>query len=208
MKKDVSLRVRHASIRLLGVVHGLEREGKRVREAFLSFEPDCCAVGIPEEDVETLRQCHGDETAAFDTTPERDIFFQQLATYGSVAVPPADLVAAMTLADEHDVALEAIDLNDEEYASLFTDEMSLLGLMFNRWRNRRAEKKSFDAGSAEDFVLEWDGMFNATRSFRGIKRAQEKHMTDRLWGLAGRHSRILAVVPIERFDGVADGLGL
>ncbi|MFO8133589.1 MAG: hypothetical protein R6U10_06650 [Thermoplasmatota archaeon] len=208
MKKDVSLRVRHARIRLLGVVHGLEREGRRVREAFLAFEPDCCAVGIPGEDVETLRQCHGDENPDFDTTPEREAFFQRLATYGTVVVPPAGLVAAMTLADERDVALEPIDMDDEEYASLFTDEMSLLGLMFNQWKNRRAEKKSFDAGSAEEFVLAWDGMVNATRSFRSIKRAQEKHMVDRLWGLAGRHSRILAVVPIERFDGVASGLGL
>ncbi len=204
MKKDTHVRVRQATIRMVGVVHGLEREGSRVRQAFHGFEPDCCAVGIPREDVETLRQCRGTEaTADFDMTAEREAFFQQLATYGAVTVPPAGLVAAATLADEEDVPLEAIDLDDEAYASLFTEEVSLLGLIYNRWRNRRAIKKPFDAASAEGFAIQWDGSFDATRSFRTIKRAQEQHMADRLWSLAGGHSRILAVIPIERFDGVA-----
>ncbi len=207
MKKDATVRVRDAKIRMLGVVHGLEREGTRVQQAFLAFEPDCCAVGIPEEDIETLRSCREEEKPDFETTPERDLFFEELARYGTVTVPPVDLVAAATLADEEDIALESIDLNDEEYASLFTDEMSLLGLMYNRWRNRRAEKKNMEAASAEEFVLAWDDMFNATRSFRAIKRAQEQHMIDRLWSLAGRHRRILAVIPLERYNGVASGLG-
>ena len=207
MKKDTSVHVRGATIRLLGVVHGLEREGKRVQQAFLAFEPDCCAVGIPKEDVETLRECRGIDQPEFETTSERDVFFEQLATYGTVTVPPVDLVAAVTLADEEDIPLEGIDLDDEEYASLFTDEISLFGLMFNRWKNRRAEKKSFEAATAEDFVLRWDSRFNATRSFQAIKQAQEKHMADRIWQLAGRYSRILAVIPYERFDGVAAGLG-
>lgn len=208
MKKDTSIRTRHATIRLLGVVHGLEREGKRVRQAFRGFEPDCCAIGIPEEDIETLRQCHDQdpEDMDFEMTPGRETFFQQLATYGTVTVPPADLVAATTMADEEEVALEAIDLNDEEYATLFTDQLSLLGLIHNRWKNRRAKKKTFAAASAEEFVVQWDNSFDATRSFRAIKRVQEKHMADRLWSLAGRHSRILAVIPYERFDGVATGL--
>lgn len=209
MKKEARLHVRHATVRLLGVVHGLEREGRRVRQAFASFEPDCCAVGIPREDIETLRQCRGsDEAVDFEMTSDREIFFQQLAAYGTVTVPPADLVAAATLADEEDVALEAIDLDDEAYTSLFTDEVSLLGLIYNRWRNRRARKKMRTAAdSAEGFVLAWDSSFDATRSFRAIKQAQEKHMANRLWSLAGEFSRILAVLPIERFDGVASGLG-
>ncbi len=208
MKKEARVQVRHASIRMLGVVHGLEREGRRVRQAFLGFEPDCCAVGIPTEDIETLRQCRtSDEAADFDMTSEREVFFQHLAAYGTVTVPPADLVAAATLADEEDVPLEAIDLDDEAYTSLFTDEVSLLGLIYNRWRNRRVVKKPFDAASAEVFVMQWDSSFDGTRSFRAIKRAQEKHMADRLWSLAGEFNRILAILPVERFDGVAARLG-
>lgn len=207
-RKEETLLIAHSTLRLLGTIHGLKREGQRVRAACEDFGPDCLAVGIPREDVETLSACStgGDKAVEFQTSDEQDYFFDCLATFGEVRVPPPDLVSAYLLSQERGLPLEALDMDDDRYAQIFTDHVSLLGLLRVSRKNRKARKRGFAAESPEAFVMEWDNRVNATKPFRAVEAERERHMAHRLVELTQRYQRILALLPYPRYDGVRSHL--
>lgn len=204
-KKDKTLTINGSTLRLLGTVHGLRREGERVRAAFDDMQPDSLAVGIPEEDIKTLDSCTSKEIN-FETSEEQKYYFDYLSTFGEVCIPPADLVAAYLLAKENNLPLEALDIGDERYAHLFTKKVSILGLLRVSHKNKKAQKRGFSAESPEAFSLEWNEHINATKQFHAIETAQKRHMADRLFQITQQYDRILAVLPYPQFDGVLEHL--
>ena len=203
MDKERTVTVKNCTIRLLGVIHGLEKEGERVRAAFYDFNPDCIALGIPKEDIATVEK-YEEESMEFDMLPEQKRFFECLSHYGKVAVPPSDLTTSYELSVENDVHLEALDIDDEEYAEIFTKKISLISFMRNSRRNKKLIKKEFDVPTAGEFVEEWERHYNSVKAFRIIEKAREENMASRLVSLADKYGRILAVIPYQRFDGVAN----
>ncbi|MCD6147393.1 MAG: hypothetical protein J7J34_05270 [Thermoplasmata archaeon] len=203
MKKERVLRVNNCDIHLVGVIHGLEREGERVKYLFEEINPGCIALGIPKEDIATIKK-FVDDGIEFDMLPEQKRFFEILSHYGKVSIPPPDLVALYKLSEEKGVDLEAIDMDDEHYADVFTKKVSLINFIRNSRRNKKLLKREFDFHSAEEFVEEWEKRYNSMKSFRAIEKAREENMASRLLSLSDRYEKILAVVPYQRFDGIAE----
>jgi pheromone shutdown protein TraB len=189
----------------LGTVHGLKSEGERVRAAFDDVHPNCLAVGIPKEDIETLKACTSGEID-FEPSEYQIRYFNCLTTFGEVRIPPADLVAAYLLAEEYNVPLETLDLGDEQYAQLFTKNISILGLLRSSRKNKKAWKQEFLAENPEAFAIEWDKFINASKQFKTIEKERERHMAERLFEVAKQYDRILAVLPYPRFDGILEYL--
>jgi hypothetical protein len=200
-KKEKTLIVNKSMIRLLGTVHGLKREGERVKAAFQEYQPDCIAVGIPLEDLETLESCTVKEVD-FVTSEDQNYYFDCLASFGEVRVPPADLTATFLLSKEYCLPLEALDVGDDQYAQLFTKNVSIVGLLLASRKNKKVRKQGLVAENPEAFALEWDNYNNATKPFQAIEKAREQHMADRLFEVSQQYERILAVLPYPRFDGI------
>jgi len=205
VKKERTLVVDSCTIYIVGVIHGLEREGERVRAAFRDFRPDCIALGIPAEDIDTIKK-FADEGMEFDMLPEQERFFEHLSRYGRTSVPPPDLLASYNISVEEGIPIETLDMNDEEYAEVFTKKVSLISFIRNSRRNKKLVKMEFDAPTAEDFVDEWERRYNSMRQFKAIERAREKNMASSLVSLAGKYGRVLAVIPYQRFDGVVNSI--
>jgi len=206
MKKERTVMIKNCTICMLGVIHGLEREGERVKSAFKRVKPDCIAVGIPKEDVATLKKCIEEETD-FEITPYQEYFFECLSSYGKVSIPPKDLITAYNLSLKEGIPLEPIDMDDEEYANVFTENVSLLSILKSSRRMKKLSKKKFFAQKAEEFVEEWEKWMH-TKSFYVVENAREEKMASRLFLLAGKHKRILALIPYQRFDGVLEKITL
>jgi pheromone shutdown protein TraB len=204
-KKDKTLIVNESRLRLLGTIHGLKREGERVRAIFNDVMPDCLAVGIPEEDITTLETCKSEEID-FETTEDQAYYFDCLTTFGEVRIPPADLVAAYSLAEEYNLPLKALDISDKQYAQLFTNKVSILGLLRASHKNKKIRKQGFIAENAEAFALKWDEYINTTTQFQAIEQERERHMADRAFELTQQYERVLAVLPYPRFDGILQHL--
>lgn len=200
MKKEKTIVIKNCTICMLGVIHGLEKEGERVKYAFKRIKPDCIAVGIPKEDIDTLKKCIEEETE-FEITPYQEYFFECLSSYGKVSIPPKDLLIAYNLSVKEDIPLEPIDMDDEEYATVFTENVSLLSILRTSRKMKKLAKKKFFAQKAEEFVEEWE-KWMCTKSFYVVENAREEKMASRLFSLANRHKKILAVIPYQRFDGV------
>ncbi|KAA0001864.1 MAG: hypothetical protein FE048_04795 [Thermoplasmata archaeon] len=199
-KKEKTIVVKTCTICLIGVIHGLEREGEKVKYAFKRMKPDCIAVGIPKEDIAILKKYNEGEIE-FETTPYQDYFFECLSSYGKVSIPPKDLLTAYTLSVKEGIPFEPIDLDDEEYATVFTENVSLLSILKSSRRMKKLAKKKFFAQGAEEFVEEWE-KWVSPKSFYSVENAREEKMASRLFFLANKHKRILAIIPYQRFDGV------
>ncbi len=189
---------------MLGVIHGLEREEEKVKCAFKRIKPECIAAGIPREDVAILRKCVEGDTEGeveLETTPEQDYFFECLSSYGKVSIPPKDLLAAYTLSAKGNITLEAIDLDDEEYAAAFTKNISLFGILKSSRKMKKVQRRKFSAHTPGEFVEEWE-RWVSPKSFHALEEMREEKMASRLFLLADEHTRILALIPYQRFDGV------
>ena len=203
MKKDRTLTVKNCRIRLIGVIHGLEREGERVRYVSEEFMPECIAIGIPREDIGTIKK-FVEEGFEFDMSPEQERFFENLSRYGKISIPPYDVITSYKISEEKGIDLRAIDLDDELYADVFTKKVSLISFIRNSRRNKKLMKREFDSGSAEEFVEEWEKHYNSLRAFRAIEKIREENMASQLFSLAEKYERILAIIPYQRFDRVVE----
>jgi hypothetical protein len=142
----------------------------------------------------------------FEMSPEQEHFFEHLSRYGKTGIPPPDLLVSYRICIDEGVPLEPLDMDDERYAEVFTKKVSLISFIRNSRRIKKLGKKDLKSSTAEEFVEEWERNFYYIRGFRAIEMAREENMASRLFSLADRYEKILAVIPYQRFDGVIDSI--
>lgn len=192
---------------LLGTVTGLASEAARVRAAFDEVGPDAVGIGLPPSEVAGLRHCLSGGSAPVDEEEEEEdveeAYSVALSSFGDVGVPPPDLMEAVRLAEERELEIFPVDLDDEAYAQAFTEEVSGLQLIRYGLRLRRLGKRPPRAGNAVDFALKWDGEIRRIRGFHRLEQRRERRMADAVREIPARFSRVLAIVEVVRMVGVA-----
>lgn len=189
---------------LLPVIHGLSGEEIKVRNAFKKVNPDCIAIGIAPEDIEIMKKIKGDEE--FDMSLQHQYYLMHLSRYGKISIPPSDIKTACEIAEENKIPIEAIDIDDEEYAELLTKNVSIFALLQHSRKIKKMGKKKFRATNAEEFVYEWDNEVNNIKSFRKIEEKREEKMFSNLIKLCKKYERILAIIPLEKHEKIASML--
>jgi hypothetical protein len=58
----------------------------------------------------------------------------------------------------------------------------------------------------EAFVKQWDEVFFPTKGLRAVEAAREEHMAQAIRSHSEAAGQVIAVVPLERMDGVLDRL--
>lgn len=199
-----TFRIDGSTVYLLPVIHALEGEERRVASAFEKVKPDCVAVGIPPEDIPLIEQ--ESEEEEIEMSLQHQSYLMHLSAYGNISIPPLDIRTAHDMAKRHHVPMEALDIDDEQYAELLTSNVSIFALIRHSRKVKKLARKKFRAKTAEEFVYEWDRELTAIPAFRRIEGEREKHMAERVRELCRRHKTILAIISLERCRGVAHEL--
>jgi hypothetical protein len=143
--------------------------------------------------------------AGLDSTTVR--FLELLKAFGATAIPSPDLQTAWRIANERNVPIVAIDLDDVAHAAHYTGNVGLFGLMGRSRAERRAAEADFaKAADAYELAARWDANYSKVRSLRRVEEAREQCMAARTHEEAGRCSRLLAIVPAARHAGVLSRL--
>jgi pheromone shutdown protein TraB len=79
--------------------------------------------------------------------------------------------------------------------------------MYHSIRWRWLKKKNFKAETARDFVLAWDKAVNSMKGFRNLENKREEHMASQLTRLSKKYSSVLAILELERTEGILQRLG-
>ena len=197
-----TLRLGSCVLTVFSTVKGLESERPLVREAIASARPEAVALPVSAEGLRGLRALHGGREPEFFLSHYEEIYALKLSRYGRVSVPPPSFSEAYAASVERSIPVRAIDLSEEEYASAFCESVSTLGLIYHSLRWRWLRRRRFRAETPEEFVLAWDRAVNSLRGFRSLEDRREEHMALRLRSLARKYRSILAVLELERTEGV------
>ena len=98
--------------------------------------------------------------------------------------------------------IEAIDMDEVTYTESYVDCVSALELVFQGRLEKRLTKKQFRATNPRDFVLEWDAEVNGSPGFARLQARREAFIASRLREIAGSAASVLAVIEVERVNGV------
>src|SRR5437667_4195829 len=71
---------------------------------------------------------------------------------------------------------------------------------------KRLTKRRFRAQTPREFVLEWDAEVNGSPGFRRLQARREAFMAGRLREIAASRPRVLAIIEVERAQGVRAAL--
>ena len=199
-----NVEVNGSVINILPVVKGLVSEEESVANAFVDIGPDAVAVSISKEELEGLRR--KEDYEKYEPSSLEIAYAENLSIFGKVVIPPPCFVKSMELCDADRVPIIAIDMDEESFSDTFCDSVGGIDLLRESLFARKAWKKKFDLSSPESFVIDWDKKVNRAGGFRELERARERHMAEALADAARSYKRILAVVEVERVEGVLGDL--
>lgn len=180
-----------SQIMIAGSIYGLCSEASAVREALSAFKPGAVALGISGEDLEALRS--NSDSDIYDS------YFSNLSRFGKVSIPSPDLLASIEYAEEKDIEVYAIDINDNDFSELLYNNVSSFELLAGSRRTKMRAK------SADLFSMKWDKKKNKG-GFEKINKMCEKRMAENVMKLARDHRKIFVLLDLPRFDGVLSAL--
>jgi hypothetical protein len=131
-------------------------------------------------------------------------FARKLAAFGDVELPPPSFREAFERATAKGVEVVTLDLDDDEYTTIFCDHVTYWQLV----RHARVIKRMrrMRASGPEDLAKQWDGRIRRIPGFGVLEREREKRIAHALIGLMGRSERVLAVVDLPLVEGVVADL--
>jgi hypothetical protein len=196
------IRLGNSTITLFPTVKGLLKERRPVRQAILETSPDAVALPVSIESLKGLRALHRGMKQEFFLSHYEEIYALKLLRYGKVSVPPPSYTEAYAVCDKERIPVKAIDMDEEEYANAFCDNISGTSLMYHSVRWRWLKRKGFKADTPEEFAILWDRSVTALKGFRNLENQREAYMARQLGRLAKRYKNVLAVLEIERLQGI------
>jgi hypothetical protein len=205
------VRIGACDVLLLGTIAGFAPDAERVRAAFASHAPDAVGLGVPAEDLPTLRLLaeHPERAAELPELDDAEAHFQGLlARFGPTRVPSPDLEAAHHAATAAGVPVAALDLDDVTHSVSYTKGMKVRHLIRASSRRKKALKSTFpQAADAYALATLWDAAL-CVGPMRALEREREAHMAARVRELAAGSTSLLAIVPVARLAGVVQALAV
>lgn len=193
-----------SKIAILPVIRGLVSEGGKVRQTIDYWTPSSVALSISKEEVRTLRRMAKDEAAL--ETFEEEFYVRNLSEFGEVKKPPPCFVVAVKHCMKNGVECVGADMTEDEYTDAYCHFVSTMEMMRDSWSKKRLRTKAVKASTPEEFVLKFDSIVNKTQGHRDLEKEREKVMVHRIWMLAKKKNKILAIIELERSKGVLEEL--
>ncbi len=192
-----------SKIFIFETLKGLVREKARVKEAFEETSPQVVALPISQEALEGLESyVDGNKQRVFLSHYE-EIYARNLARFGKVMVPPPSYIEATKLCKERKIDIAAVDMNEAEYTEAFIKNIRTYQYLIHSIRWRLLKRKKFRSRTARDFITDWDNEISKIKGFANLERAREKFIASEIVKLTKKYERILAIVELERSDGIA-----
>ncbi len=188
-------------ITVLAAIKGLVSEGEAVKKRAHESPPNIAAISLSPEELLGLRQYLREGEFDIGLYAYEEAYLANLRTFGEVRAPAPCYVEFLKAADRLEVPLVPLDMNDDEFADTYIENVSGMDFIGHMMRERRLERKSFKVRSVEDFIIQWDRFISRNRGLRAVEREREEYMGKKLASLSKKGS-VLAMVDFERAEGV------
>ncbi|MFP4169514.1 MAG: hypothetical protein ACLFUV_00585 [Methanomassiliicoccales archaeon] len=201
MRSEVrELELNGSRVRILPCIKGLVSEGERVQEAVEHLDPEVLAISISREELSGLREL--EEDFEYEMSDIEQSYADGLSEFGEVSLPPPCYTSALEAAEEFGIPIIPIDMNEELYSATYCVTVGTADLIKESFLSKRVEKVRFDLSSPGEFVVDWDRRINRSKGFSSLQAKREEHMAKVLRRMSKRYRNILAVVEMERAEGL------
>ena len=194
---------------VLAPVRGLESDAREVPDALDAFRPEAIGAGVAAEELEGLLRYFVDAPAepVVPLTATETSEVRGLARFGEVRVPNPAFVRALAWGRQRGVVVRALDPDEEQAASLFTEHIGYVELVRRTVHEHRLGRAPPTPSSADAYALDWDRSVAGGRGSRRLAAARDEHLVAGARLLAKGLRRIALVIDRERFEGVRGRLG-
>jgi pheromone shutdown protein TraB len=191
-------------ITVVPVIRGLLSERDKVREMVMGAIPQAIAVSISKEELAGLKNM--DEDLEYDMSEVETLYSDVLSGFGEVALPPPCFSVALEMSEKLAVPILPIDMNEELYSATYCTTVGTLDLIRESLFLKRLRKRLMRCASPDEFVITWDSLINRSKGFSLLAAEREEHMAGVLKRLSRKYSEVVAIIELERVEGVLSHL--
>ncbi len=191
-------------VHVMPAIRGLVSEAETVRAAISEVSPEAVGLSISREELEALRSFEGGNVPPDNV--EEEVYVRGLSRFGDVRKPPPCFEEALRVAVERSIPVHPLDMDEEQYSSVYVASVSTVDILLTNARQRRLRKWESTAVSAADFVREWDALVNGSKGYRLLQEERESFIARRIRQLATARRSLLVVLEVERSRGVLERL--
>lgn len=191
---------------ILPIVKGLASDGEKVVLA-LRNEYDSVGVALGPEDIIAFAkrdEIMGDEGP--EITDLETVYSHFLMKFGKIDFPTPAYSALVDECGRCSIPLIPLDMDDETYSDVYCDTITTMELLKETRLAKKALKKGFSSLTPEDFAVEWDDYINRIRGFQILSGEREGFIADSIRRAARKKNSMLAVIEIERVEGIVEML--
>ncbi|MGN0097904.1 MAG: hypothetical protein ACI38Y_01085 [Candidatus Methanomethylophilaceae archaeon] len=200
----ISGRVGECSVDILPIVNGIVSEAGRVREMMGDYEAYAASLGI--EGIQTIKN-RSNIDEEFEVSELDLVYAEHISKFGQVEFPSPAMCAFIDAVKEKGMNVIPLDMNDDDFTQMYCDTVGVTDFVKEHRLAKKGMKKRFKLEDPESFSREWDEYVNTVKGYRETSRNREKYMADQIRDIARFKKSLLAVIEVERVDGVVSELG-
>lgn len=195
--------IRKEGMVVLGPIKGLVSEGLTVRKEIENFDGDFVAISLSPEELRGLRNYIKEGEFEIELYGYEEAYLAYLREFGEVRAPAPSYIEAVKATENIKIPLVPLDMDDEEFADVYIENVSKREFISHMLRENRVGKKTFRVNSVEEFVMKWDSYINHSKGLKAVEKEREEYMAKKLIELK-KKGRVIAIIDFERFDGVIE----
>jgi len=187
------------------VVNGLVSEADRVRQEFSDHEAYAAALSI--EGIQCLKNRRNIDEM-FDVSELDMVYTEHMERFGEVEIPSPAMYTFIDLVTEKGLLCLPLDMNDYDFTELYVKNVGVVEFVREHGVAKKGMKRVFDGSTPEKLAKQWDDFVNSQlKSYKVLSEKREEHIANELRDIANYKKSLLAVIEVERVDGVVARLG-
>ena len=201
----ITLQIGDCKVDILPIVNGLISEADRVREEFSEHEAYGVALSI--EGIQCLKNRRNIEEM-FDVSELDMVYAKHLERFGEVEIPSPAMYTFIDLVTERGKLCIPLDMNDSDFTELYCDNVGAIEFIKEHNVAKKGMKRIFDGSTPEKMAKQWDDFVNSNlKSYGKLSKLREEHIANEIKDIAKYKRELLAIMEVERVDGVVSLLG-
>ena len=201
----ITLQIGDCKVDILPIVNGLISEADRVREEFSDHEAYGVALSI--EGIQCLKNRRNIEEM-FDVSELDMVYAKHLERFGEVEIPSPAMYTFIDLVTERGKLCIPLDMNDSDFTELYCDNVGAIEFIKEHNVAKKGMKRIFDGSTPEKMAKQWDDFVNSNlKSYGKLSKLREEHIANEIKDIAKYKRELLAIIEVERVDGVVSLLG-
>lgn len=198
----ISLTIGKCAVNILPVVNGLVSEAEKVKHEYGKYEAYAASLGI--EALQALKQRESIGVDDIEVSELDIAYAKKMSVFGEIQVPSPAFCELVDRCAADGTQVIALDMNDTEFDDAYLECVSAVEFTTVHRLAKKGYTAKMDESSPEALALDWDRWVSKKKGFGRLDRMREKHIAEELMDIAKYRTSILAVIEVERVNGILE----